>query len=372
MPRTALTNPDLGLPATIDDLSAEWLSAALDVGVSSVQSTRVGEGVGLVGELARLQLTYADPTTTLPTSMIAKAHTRAADMLPIAAFYGLYTTEVGFYRDGASHFGVRVPDCYYADVSSDGTACVILLEDLDGSLAIDQISGCPPARADVVIDAIAALHGANWNKESLKDIGWLRPFNNPAYMASGQMISNGLPVVVSRYADLQPDAVELAALYAENVPHVFEWAVSTQPMTVSHTDLRLDNLFFDIPDGSPLAILDWQLTVRGSGAFDVSYFICQSLTEDDRRAHEERLVRRWHDGLMAAGVTGYSFEQAWYDFRLNIAMQCGITVATGNYEVANDHGALLVETIVRRHFTAMHEHGVLALFKDWLAANVPS
>ncbi len=367
-----LTNPDLALPATIDDLTPEWLSAALGVEVTAAHQERIGEGVGLVGELARVHLTYADPAADLPATMVAKAHTRATDMLPIAAFYGLYTTEVGFYRDGASHFGIRVPDCYYADVSSDGTACVILLEDLNGSLAIDQIDGCPPERADVVIDALAALHGSNWNKESLKDIGWLRPFNNPAYLASGQMITNGLPVVAARYAGLPADALELGALYADNVAHVFEWAVATQPMTVSHTDLRLDNLFFDIPDGSPLAILDWQLTVRATGSYDVSYFICQSLTEEDRRAHEERLVRRWHDGLLAVGVTDYSFEKAWYDYRFGIAMQFAITAATGNYEVVNDHGARLVETIVRRHLTAVHEHGVLELFKDWLAEHVKS
>lgn len=369
MSRAPLTNPQLALPRTIDNVTADWLSTALGETVIAAHQERIGEGVGLVGELARIHLTYSGPSE-LPATMIAKAHTRAADMLPIAAFYGLYTTEVGFYRDAASHFGVRVPGCYYADVNSDGTAFILLLEDLDGSVAIDQIDGCPADRADVVIDALAAMHGANWEKESLKSIGWLRPFDNPAYLATGDMIRAGLPVVVGRYPGLAADAIELAGLYADHVPNLFRWAVATQPMTVSHTDLRLDNLFFDLPDGSPLAILDWQLTVRASGAFDVSYFICQSLTEETRRDHEERLVRRWHDGLLAAGVTNYSFEKAWYDYRLNIAMQFGITVVTGNYEVPNERGALLVETLVRRNFAAVQDHNVLKLFTAWIADNV--
>ena len=368
----ALTNPDLAIPATIDDLSVSWLSAALGVEVTEAHQERVGEGVGLVGELARVHLTYADAAPEMPASMIAKMHTRALDMLPIAVFYGLYTTEVGFYRDASSKFGVRTPSCYYADVSNDGTACVLLLEDLIGSLAIDQIDGCPPERADVVIDAMAAMHGANWNKESLKDIAWLRPFDNPAYLSTGDLIRAGLPTILSRYPDLPADAVELVSLYADNVPHVFAWAVATQPMTISHTDLRLDNLFFDLPDGSPLAILDWQLTVRGSGSFDMSYFICQSLTEENRRAHEERLVKRWHDGLVAAGVTGYAHDQAWYDYRMSITMQFGITVSTGNYAPANERGAQLVEVLVRRNFAAAQEHNVLALFQEWIAENVAS
>jgi Ecdysteroid kinase-like family len=363
----ALSNPNLAIPITIDNIDAAWLSAALGTTVSASHQERIGEGVGLVGELSRVHLTYSDPSAGLPATMIAKVHTRAADMLPIAQFYGLYSTEVGFYRDASTGFGVRTPACYYADVSADASQCVLLLEDLNGSLAIDQIDGCPIDRAEQVIDALAVMHASGWDKPELKEIGWLRPFDNPAYLAVGDTIKAGLPTVMARYPDLDPGVCEAAALFAEHVPDLYRWTVQTQPLTISHTDLRLDNLFFDVPDGSPLAILDWQLTVRASGAFDVSYFICQSLTEDNRRAHEESLVRRWHAGLVANGVTNYSFENAWDDFKTNIASQFGITVSTGTYEPANERGRLLVETLVRRHFTAAEEHDTLGLLKTWIA-----
>lgn len=355
------------IPATIDDVDAKWLSQALGTQVVSASMQRIGEGVGLVGELGRLTLTYGDPNCGLPQTMIAKAHTRATDMLPIAVFYGLYTTEVGFYQDAASRFGVRTPKSFYADVNAEGTQFVLLLEDLAGGLALDQITGCPIDKAEVVIDALAAMHAGGWNNEALKEIPWLRPFNNPAYLSVGEQIKGGLPNILTRYPDLPGDAVEAARLIGVHVPSMYNWAVDNQPMTVSHTDLRLDNLFFDLPDGSPLAILDWQLTVRASGSFDVSYFICQSLTVEDRRAHEQRLVQRWVDGLVANGVTDYTFDQAWYDYRFAIGFQYGISVTTGLYEPANARAAELMETLVRRNFVAAHEHGLLGLINDWLA-----
>jgi Ecdysteroid kinase-like family len=359
------SNPPI--PVTIDNVDADWLSQVLGAEVVSATMDRIGEGVGLVGELGRLSLTYADPSCDLPATMIAKTHTRATDMLPIAVFYGLYTTEVGFYQDAASRFGVRTPKCFYADVSAEGTQCIILLEDLAGGLALDQIVGCPIDKAEVVIDALAAMHAGGWNNEALKDIPWLRPFNNPAYLSVGDQIRGGLPNVLTRYPDLPEDAVEAARLMGEHIGSMYNWAVDNQPMTISHTDLRLDNLFFDLPDGSPLAILDWQLTVRASGSFDVSYFVCQSLTVEDRRAHEQRLVQRWVDGLIAHGVTDYSFEQAWHDYRFAIGFQYGISVTTGLYEPANARAAELMETLVRRNFIAAHEHDLLGMVNTWLA-----
>lgn len=244
----ALSNPDLAIPATIDNVDAAWLSAALGTTVTAAHQDRIGEGVGLVGELSRVHLSYGGPAAGLPPTMIAKVRTRAADMQPIAQFYGFYSTEVGFYRDASARFGVRTPACFYADVSADATQCILLLEELNGSLAIDQIDGCPIDRTEQVIDALAVMHASGWDKPELQEIGWLRPFDNPAYLAVGDTIKAGLPTVLQRYPDLDADSCEAAALFAEHVPDIYRWTVKTKPLTISHTDLRLDNHCFPVRD----------------------------------------------------------------------------------------------------------------------------
>ena len=76
-------------------------------------------------------------------------------------------------------------------------------------------------------------------------------------------------------------------------------------MTICHGDFRVDNLMFDDRAGRrrPVAVLDWQISYRGPAISDVAYFLCQSLTVEERRAHETALVR----GLVRrAGVTARS------------------------------------------------------------------
>ena len=55
--------------------------------------------------------------------------------------------------------------------------------------------------------------------------------------------------------------------------------LATEPTTMIHGDFRADNLFFE-PDGS-VAALDFQLIGTGRGAYDLAYFVTQSL--DQRR-----------------------------------------------------------------------------------------
>lgn len=344
------------IPQSLDDLTPEWLSTAFGSEVTDVRQEPIGEGIGIVGQLARLHL-QGDPR--LPATAVAKMHSLHPENQGIAMHYGLYSTEAGFYTDCAHQMGVRVPTAYHAAASPDGSTSVLLIEDMTGAVALDQVVGCPVPAAECVVDQLAVLHAHWWERPELDELRWLRPLNNDAYRSVGGHVAAGLEVVRSQYADLvTPAAIDLAARWAEVAGDVYDWTFANRPMTLAHTDLRLDNLFFDHPDGSPLVIIDWQLTVRSLGAFDVSYFLCESLTVEDRRAHEHRLVRRYHDGLVAGGVTGYSFEDCWNDYLLSMVMQFSITVVAALMNVGNERGEALARAMVERQFTAVVDHDV--------------
>jgi hypothetical protein len=66
---TDTTAPEI--PMALTDLTPEWLSGVMGSEVTGVEMDPVGEGVGIVGQLARLRLTGADD---LPASIIAKMH----------------------------------------------------------------------------------------------------------------------------------------------------------------------------------------------------------------------------------------------------------------------------------------------------------
>jgi aminoglycoside phosphotransferase (APT) family kinase protein len=350
------------IPIALADLTPGWLSGALGREVTGVEMEPIGEGVGIVGQLARVHLTGADE---LPATIVAKMHSLHPENQGIAMHYGLYATEAGFYRDCAHQMGVRVPVSYYADASADGSTCVLLMEDMTGATALDQVAGCSPEVAEVVVDHLATLHSRWWESPALDELGWLRPINNDAYKSVAGHMGPGLDVIKSQYAHLVPaESIAAAEHWAEVVADVYDWTFHNRPLTLAHTDLRLDNLFFDHPDGSPLVIIDWQLTVRSLGPFDVSYFLTESLTVEDRRAHEERLVRRYHAGLVAGGVTDYSFDDCWNDYLLSMASQFSITVVAALMNVGNERGQALANAMVERQFTAVADHDVMALLKD--------
>jgi len=347
------------IPGQLSDLTPEWLTGVMGSEVTAVEMDSIGEGVGIVGQLARLRLTG---DSALPASVIAKMHSLHPENQGIAMHYGLYTTEAGFYRDCAHQMGVRVPVSYYADASPDGSTCVLLMEDMSGATALDQVAGCSAEVAEVVVDQLAVLHSRWWESPALDELDWLRPINNDAYKSVAGHMGPGLEVIKSQYAHLVPDgSIDAAARWAAVVADVYDWTFNTRPLTLAHTDLRLDNLFFDHPDGSPVVFIDWQLTVRSNGVADVSYFLTESLSIADRREHEERLVQRYYDGLVAGGVKGYSFDDCWNDYLLAMAAQFSITVVAALMNVGNERGQALAEAMVQRQFTAVMDHDVMAL-----------
>ena len=133
--------------------------------------------------------------------------------------------------------------------------------------------------------------------------------------------------------------------------------------TVLHGDFRLDNVLFDAKGGAwKMATLDWQTIGRGCGTLDAAYFLGAGLREADRAAHEQDLLRIYHERLRAYGVTAYPWEQCWLDYRkhslngLFMAMFSAISVArTGR-------GDEMFLTMARRHARQALELGAFELW----------
>jgi hypothetical protein len=314
---TVTAGPDV--PASPENASPEWFTATLraagvlgpDGAVTEVAAQPVGNG--LVGDSIRFTLGYRGDPGDAPTSVVAKfpaadPHYRAA-----ALAEQVYQRERLFYRELAGALAIRVPRCLRA-----GTAegdFVLLLEDLGPAVGGDQIAGCSVERAEAVVDAAAGLHAPGWGDPALEQAAWdIRP-------GLVERAGRGYPALFERFAAelgprLDPADLEIGARLA---PVIGEWfAGQPRPWTLTHGDFRLDNMLFDIRDGrEPVGVLDWQTIMPGPGTVDVAYFLGGCLPTPLRRAHEPRLLRRYHDRLQALGVRDYPFERCERDYRYN-------------------------------------------------------
>jgi len=88
----------------------------------------------------------------------------------------------------------------------------------------------------------------------------------------------------------------------------------------------------------------------------VAYFIVSSLEPEVRRAHEERLVRMWYAIVTERGATGYSWDEAWLDYRKGV-LYCNIytVIGVGSMDAANERGLALQTAWVRRRSAAIED-----------------
>ena len=136
------------------ELTAEWITSALrtklpDAHVRSVEREAIG--TGQIGASYRLTL---DGTGGVPATLVAKI--AAGDRATRERVAQGYRKEVGFYTVFRDRVEVRTPRCWYAAISDDLCAFVLLLDDLAPATPGVQADGCTLGRAT---DAVQNLAG---------------------------------------------------------------------------------------------------------------------------------------------------------------------------------------------------------------------
>lgn len=345
------------IPGCAADLTAEWLSERLGERVDSFDLVDIGTGVGIFGEIVRVRLRG---DTSLPASIIAKFPTSDPANRPVGDALGIYEREVRFFAEIAPTTPLRVPHAFAADLDPARGAYVLLLEDLGGMEMGDQVVGVTVPQAERIIDGLVTLHATWWERPELFALTWLPTSADPAYLETlPAMYAAGVEVLAANWSDVVgPAAVELARTVQPRFGDILQ-RTAHRPNTFLHTDSRLDNFFFD--RGEPVFI-DWQLAVRGRGPADVAYLIGTSMNVPDQRVHWERLLRHYCDGLVRAGVTGYSWEdcrRAYLESVLYYTIGAMSLIAT--FDAGNERGEAMTRAYVVRMFTHAVESGALSV-----------
>lgn len=303
-----------------EELTAEWLSAALHHSGALAVDRRVVEversfvGTGQMGDSVRCRLAFDGPTDA-PASVVAKLP--AADETSRATGVQMrsYEKEVRFYGELAPTLGIRTPHCHLADIRVEVGEFILLLEDLAPAEQGDQLAGCSPDTAAVVLDEAVRLHAPRFGDAALVGMDVLGSRGAEEYEFLAQLMTGLWPGWVDRYADrLAPDVMAMGERFIDGIRRYYE-RTQGAAKTVVHGDFRLDNMLFGTAaGGDPVAVVDWQTVSLGDPLSDVAYFLGAGLTTDDRRAHERALVDGYVEGMSAAGVS-LSPDEAWDRYR---------------------------------------------------------
>ena len=351
-------------PVSLDMIDSAWLTTTLRAaqllsGSQSVEGFEVqpiGVGFGQTGESARLRLRYGNPqpSQAAPASVFVKVATSDSVRRNASRAMGLYQREINFYNVLAKAANARAPKCYFAEATADGEFFALVLEDFPNHRPGDETIGLKVGEAGLAVDLMAQLHGPYWGRMDQVDLAPLTMPGRDRYVIAWnemeKQFGEHVPVRLRRKRETYLDAI---------VP-LQKWLVS-QPSTLGHGDLRLDNLLFGDDGVDPIVAVDWQAVRPSKGLRDFAYLVSHSMDVEERRASEMDLLVRYVERIGSFGIK-YSLEEASADYRKAMLFDfCTVLYIVGINLNTNERALRRKHALMKRSVTAMLDWDVLDL-----------
>jgi hypothetical protein len=348
------------LPITTDEVTAEWLTAALRTrapDVTVLGAELIDANYGTCSKLRyRLDLDEAGRAAGIPELVMVKGgfeeHCRQLAQM--------HEREVIGYRDVYPHNPLPHPACFFAEYDAERRQGIVVMEDL-AARGVEFCHASKPQTHEQIarrLTALAKFHAASWGSAELDPGGrwghlteffpvmqdfvdrvlapevWADFIASPRGAASSRKFHGHAWIV---------DAMERVKRYSASLPQA-----------VLHGDIHLGNLYIE-PDGTP-GFLD-TLASKGPPMLEVSYHVSASLDAADRRMSEGPLVQHYLDEATRAGATVPTFAEAMRQYAIFLIYGHFIWTTTRSHyqpEAVNTANAARVSA-------AMLDHGTFEL-----------
>ena len=311
-----------------------------------------------------LILTYSrDASESAPRRLFLKLLQGGGDAIREGMFYRDYLPLIPH---------PPVPYCYDVCLDESSKNGHLLLEDLTQTHALPLLPDSDPKEEVAgykrrltsndelkdllqgVIDALLRLQAPLWEnvlfEEPLIGNPFLGETTSTALMEKScrDLRDKILPVFADRFRDrLQQYQQDILNQLLENWTPLYSARVANgKALTFAPTDFHIHNVLYpyDAQDHS-LVIFDFGDYTKGIGSIPIVHFlVTSSITTYQKKGTDVQMLRQYHDGLMASGIQGYSWDDCIHDFRLGILANMGRELLVGRFE-------FLVET--------------MALFEAW-------
>ena len=259
-------------PADLDIVSLSQALALDPDDVASVETKVIGQGVGILCQLARVTFTYRGDARG-PASVIAKFPAAIDQTRGLARQFKFYEREVNFYSHLASDVSLPTARCFHAAHDPASDDFLLLLEDLGDRRLGDQLQGCSREDAFAAIRQLASLHAEWWDSPKLKAIGWLPHVESDLNKGGLALYPIAWPLFLQKFgSELPEDMRRVGERLSERIVGMLD-RFRDHPRTLCHGDYRLDNFFFAArPEHAALTVIDWQIAIQSTGTYDVGYF----------------------------------------------------------------------------------------------------
>jgi Phosphotransferase enzyme family len=304
----------LDVPRSLSELTPEWMTAALARRCPGaiVRRVEIGDIADGTNRRARVRLSFAQGSG--PESVFVKAHARVLHRLALVALRAL-SAEARL-ADSGIVLPAQHPALYAGGFDARRLATIVVMEDVAAADGRPNDASAPLSVSEVRngLAELARLHAAFWARPLPPPLAFVRPWRLGRVWAPVSVANlwHGLRRLASLgHSGLLPSGVDAPTLERQ-----FRYSAARAargPQTLLHGDPHPGNTYA-LP-GKRTGFYDWQLVRTGHYAHDVGYFLAGSVDVDDRRAHEEELLRGYLDELGRGGVDAPTFERAWVEYR---------------------------------------------------------
>jgi hypothetical protein len=338
------------------DLTAEWLTTAL--GADPIADFQIESiGTGQMSESRRVLIDYHPGARGGPASVVLKTASENESSRATGVQLGIYESEVRFYRELAPRIGGPLAECHLAVTDPAEGWFTLLLEDVVPAVQGDQIAGCRVEQARLAIHELATLHAPVFADTQLGAMPWL----NRGNVLNQGLMTQLLPAFLERHGErVAPEHQEVCERFVASLDG---WVADRRPpLGLVHGDYRLDNMLFGAEGARRrFVVVDWQTVGWGPAVTDTAYFLGGSLALEDRRTHEQALVREYFDALEAGGVRGFEWEQCWDGYRRQSFLGILMTVGPAMLVERTERGDEMFLTTLARYAQQVLDLDALAL-----------
>ena len=342
------------IPQEGSEFTADWFTDLFQeqygAAVLDVSREVIGTGVGFVGEIHRCFLSWDATRGDLPESVIVKVPSKLPLNRSLGEGLQLYEREVIAYEKLSLNMGLPMPNVLYSAMDDDPTPWldsvinflfsrlplggvswltvkflelasknprlrryVLVLEDIADARPPSQVEGGSLDDALISLATLAKFHAHHWmNEESIAVSDRIWALNRLPKVSQASYARNR-EEFIGRFGELVGDEKMRVIDDTQDRLEDLLAPLAQDPWTLLHGDYRLDNIMFR-PNGE-IVVIDYQLLSKGRPGWDVAYFITTALSAD-YKSEEETMLKHYHETLLRAGITNYSFEELVDDVEL--------------------------------------------------------
>ena len=288
---------EIRTPELASEITVEWLREILSEkpsshGIVSIEIDKNFGPISLLGKAVRVKIDYADAENE-PKSVIVKFQVSCSEKM----------REVEIYRLLEEAKVQLVPRLY----GSFGVGNLVL-EDLSSTHSVIK-TDFTISQVRNVVSMLADINSEFWGDSRI-------PKDDQSHFVNSININfrQSWDIFKKRYHEQMGEEIVAFEWMWDNREIVSEY-YNSGPATLIHGDVNRGNLLFP-NDGSDKPILiDWQLSGQKVLPFDLSYFLLKNLAVEQRREHENDLLKEYYESLPDFIRADYTFDQLFLDYR---------------------------------------------------------